>query len=228
MMVQLLWKLRGPGRSSYGRRAHIGGFNLLPYRQRDARRARRRCLVECLVAVLAGCAAVTAWAGWDMLERAHLEAKRVALETTLASLGVPLAEYRRLEGQRADLHKRVALVQKLAEPRARLLDLFDALSRETYPGIVLREFKQTEREVTLVASATDSDASSAWLARLNGVGGIRSVDVADLRHVAASPGDDGLSAESAIEFAAHLRWDGPEAKPAEDARRRADHEGSAR
>ena len=24
----------------------IGGFNLLPYRQRDARRARRRCLLE--------------------------------------------------------------------------------------------------------------------------------------------------------------------------------------
>jgi Tfp pilus assembly protein PilN len=228
MTMQLLWKLRGPGPSSHGRRAHIGGFNLLPYRQRGARRARRRCLIECLVAVLAGCVAVTAWAGWDMLERARLEAKRAALETTLASLGVPLAEYRRLEGRRADLHRRMALVQKLAEPRARLLDLFDALSRETYPGIVLREFKQAEREVTLVASATDSDASSAWLARLKGVGGIRSVDVADLRHVAALPVDDDLGAESAIEFAAHLRWDGAEAKPAGDARRRADHQGSSR
>lgn len=228
MTAQQLWKLRGPGLPTHGRRTHLGGFNLLPYRRRNARRARQRCLIECLVAVLIGCAAVTAWAGWEALERARLDAKRDALETTLASLGVPLAEYRRLEGQRADLRKRAALAQKLAEPRGRLLDLFDALSRETYPGIVLREMKQTDREVKLIASATDSDASSAWLARLNGVRGIRSVDVADLRHAAASPGNDSLGVGSAIEFAAHLRWDSATAKTVEDTRRRVDHKGSAR
>ncbi|HLX03632.1 MAG TPA: fimbrial assembly protein [Trinickia sp.] len=228
MTTQRLWKWRGWGQSTHVRRAHLGGFNLMPYRQRNARRARRRCLIECLVAVLTGCAAVTAWAGWEALERARLDAKRDALETTLASLRVPLAEYRRLEGQRADLHKRAALAQKLAEPRARLLDLFDALSRETYPGIVLRELKQTDREVTLIARATDGDASSAWLARLNGVRGIQSVDVGDPRHVAASPGNDGLGVDSAIEFAAHLRWDSAAAKPVEDTRRRVDHKGSER
>ncbi|QCP51232.1 fimbrial assembly protein [Trinickia violacea] len=228
MTAQRLWKLRGSAQSTHGRRAHLGGFNLLPYRQRNARRARRRCLIECLVAVLIGCAAVTAWVGWEALERAGLDAKRDALELTLASLGVPLAEYRRLEGQRADLRKRTALAQKLVEPRARLLDLVDALSRETYPGIVLRELKQTDREVTLIASATDSDASSAWLARLNGARGIQSVDVADLRHVAALPGNDGFGVGSAIEFAAHLRWDGAAAKPAEETKRRGDHKGGAR
>jgi Tfp pilus assembly protein PilN len=228
MRAQLLGKWRRSGQPTRRARAHMGGFNLLPYRQREARRARRRCLIECLAAVLTGCAAVTAWAGWETLERVRLDAKRAALETTLASLGVPLAEYRRLESQRVDWKKRVALAQKLAEPRARLLGLFDALSRPTYAGIVLRELKQTEREVTLVASATDSGASSAWLARLSGVRGIQSVDVADLRHAAASQGGDGLGLESAIEFAAHLHWDGAAAKPAEDTGRRADRKGSAR
>ncbi|WP_207004863.1 fimbrial assembly protein [Trinickia mobilis] len=206
----------------------MGGFNLLPYRQRDARRARRRFLVECLVAALTGCAAVMAWAGWEALEHARLDAKREALETTLASLGVPLAEYRRLEGLRADQHKRAALAQKLAAPRARLLDLFDALSREAYSGIVLRELKQTDREVTLIASAKDAAASSAWLARLNGVRGVQAVDVADLRHIAASSGDDELGISSTIEFAAHLRWDGAQAKLVEDTRRRVDNQRGAR
>jgi hypothetical protein len=56
-----------------GQAVWIGGFNLLPYRQRDARRARRRCLLECLGAALLGCAAVLAVAGWQTFERTRLD-----------------------------------------------------------------------------------------------------------------------------------------------------------
>ncbi|TKC90787.1 fimbrial assembly protein [Trinickia terrae] len=206
-----------------GLRAQCGGFNLLPYRQRDARRARRRFLIECLAAALMGCAAVSVWAGWEALVRARLDAKREALEATLASLAAPLAEYRRLEGLRADQHMRAVLAQRLSEPRERLVALFDALSREADPDVELRELKQTDHEVSLLASAKDSASSSAWLARLKAVRGVRAVDVSDLRHVLALPGDDVIGAGNTIEFTAHVRWDGAAPKLAGDARGRTDN-----
>jgi type IV pilus assembly protein PilN len=200
----------------------VGGFNLLPYRQRDARRARRRCLIECLAAILAGSAAVAAWAGWEALERARLEARRETLETVLSGFGIPLAEYRRLQSLRADQQRRMGLAQKLAQPRDRLVGLFNALSRQAYPGIVLHQLRQTEHDVTLTASAQDSAASSTWLANLGGVRDVQSVDITDLRHLATSPDNDDPAIGSAIEFAVHLQWDRAVTKPVGDERVRAD------
>jgi Tfp pilus assembly protein PilN len=218
--------IRKPARrSALPRRAWVGGFNLMPYRQRDARRARRRLLLECVGAAAVGCAAVLAWAGWDALERARVDARRDALEATLASLGAPLAESRRLERMRADERSRAALAHKLSAPGARVSDLVDGLSREPYPGVVLRELRQTNRDVTLVAQAGDSLTAAAWLARLGEIRGVRAVEAIDLQRASAPHGKAAPGGADAVELSARLRWEG---EPVEAAQRRNEFHGGAR
>jgi hypothetical protein len=211
-MMKLIFGKRAV-RNPIARRAWIGGFNLLPHRQRDARRARRRLLIECLCAVLAGCSAVTAWAGWQVFERAQLDSERRVAEQALARLAPPLAEYRRLVLAQADERKRAALGEQLSEPLTRLLGLFDALSREPSAGVVLRQLRQTDHDVELRASAKDHIASSGWLEQLSSVRGVRTVDVIQLQRAPRASGRDAAIGERALEFAARLRWYGVAAKP---------------
>ena len=71
---------RLPSRGTRFARPWLGGFNLLPYRQRNARLARRRRVREWIAAALAGCGAVLALAGWQAFERARLDAQRASIE----------------------------------------------------------------------------------------------------------------------------------------------------
>ncbi|MFY0590910.1 fimbrial protein, partial [Burkholderia pseudomallei] len=67
------------------RRAWLGGFNLLPYRARDARRARRRVLGELAAAAFAGLAGVALWRVGRMFERERFDAQRALMERRLAA-----------------------------------------------------------------------------------------------------------------------------------------------
>ncbi|MBU9157710.1 pilus assembly protein PilN, partial [Burkholderia gladioli] len=73
--------LRDPVR----RRAWLGGFNLLPYRRRDARRERRRRLLELAGAVGLGVAGVALACAMQGLERKRIDARRLVLEQQLVA-----------------------------------------------------------------------------------------------------------------------------------------------
>src|ERR1700754_1173245 len=79
--------------STRGVSLRLGGFNLLPYRQRNAQLARRRRLLEWAAAALAGLVATLAVIGWQAFEKARLDAQRASAEQALTQLAAPLAEH---------------------------------------------------------------------------------------------------------------------------------------
>ncbi|MGF7136918.1 Tfp pilus assembly protein PilN [Paraburkholderia sp. EB58] len=192
-----------------GRPIWIGGFNLLPYRQRDARRARRRCLLEWSGAALVGCAAVLAVAGWQAFERARLDGQRVSSERELAHLAVPLAEQARLRHDAEEKGKRAARAVVLSEPLTRLLDLLDTLSRVPAEGVVLQQLKQHAHETELLATSTDPVASAMWLKQLSTIRGVKNSEVADLHPLARAGREASAAGSGPVEFTARLRWEEP-------------------
>ena len=172
-----------PRRSSHCARLTrpwLGGFNLLPYRQRNARLARRRRVLEWLVAALAGCAAVLALAGWQAFEKARLDAQRASIEHTLTGLTAPLAEHATLLRAQDELRKHAARAASLSEPLTHLLDLLDALSFEPGDGVVLRQLRQREHETELLATSRGHIASAEWLKRLSAIRGVKGAEMSDL------------------------------------------------
>ena len=201
--------------SSPSRRADLshtwlGGFNLLPYRQRNARLARRRRVREWLAAALAGCAAVLALAGWQAFEKTRLDAQRASLEHDFTQLSAPLAEHAKLQRAQDELHKNAARAASLSEPLMHLLDLLEALSFEPGDGVVLRQLRQREHETELMATSRGHIASAEWLKRLGAIRGVRGAEMSDLHRPTTrgtAPADESLSGP--VEFGAHLRWDEP-------------------
>ena len=195
---------RGPRFS----RAWLGGFNLLPYRQRNARLARRRRLLEWAAAAFIGCAAVLPLVGWHAIERARLDAQRASIEKSLMQLNAPLAEHATLLRARDQQRKDAARAKSLSDPLTHLRDLLDALSFEPGDGVVLQRLRQREHETELLATSRGHIASAEWLKRLSGIRGVTGAEVNDL-HRSALRGSGGAagSVTGPVEFGAHLRWD---------------------
>ncbi|WP_144137987.1 fimbrial assembly protein [Paraburkholderia sp. BCC1884] len=190
-------------------RPWLGGFNLLPYRQRNARLARRRRVHEWFAATCSGGAAVLALAGWQALETAHLDARRVAVDHSLAQLSVPLTEHATLQRTRDEQRKGAARAKTLSDPLTYLRDLLDMLSFEPGDGVVLQQLRQREYETELLATSSGHLASAEWLKRLGGIRGVKEAEVSDLHRVPL-PGNAATAASVnvPIEFGARLRWDG--------------------
>lgn len=163
----------------------IGGFNLLPYRRQAWRARRLRCLVQCAVAVLAGFVAAALYSMWSGSGGETRRAERVRLESVLAELDAPLAQYRRLERAQAQALEQRELVARLVRPRQALFELVDTLGREPNAGVVLRRLDLTKDGLELKASASDSTVSASWVERLGRLSGVASAEIADLRVSAA-------------------------------------------
>ncbi|BAN24295.1 PilN domain-containing protein [Caballeronia insecticola] len=160
----------------------LEGFNLLPYRARRRREARRRRLATFAAAGLAGCAAVGAVAGWDALERARLDERRAALEASLHAANAQVDEHARLVRAEAERRRAREAAQPLAAPRERFLALLEALAEPSpQPGVALRSVSQRTDEVELAAVAPDSQAAAQWLKRLERVRGVEAVEVMEMK-----------------------------------------------
>lgn len=202
-------------RSARPARPWLGGFNLLPYRQRKARLARRRVLLEWAAAACGGCVAVLALAGWQLVERARLDAQRVSIEQSLASLSAPLAEHATLLRARDQQRKDAAKSRSFSDPLTHLRDLLDALSFEPGDGVVLQQLRHREDATELQATSQGHIASAEWLKRLSAVPGVKGAEVSDLHRSALRGGaaaQSGLTGP--VEFGAHLRWSEPAQKTA--------------
>ncbi|NPT56750.1 fimbrial assembly protein [Paraburkholderia elongata] len=191
----------------------LGGFNLLPYRQRNARLARRRRLLEWVAAALAGFAAVLALAGWQAFERARLDAQRASIEQSLTHLAMPLAEHARLLRAQDEQRNGAARAMNLSEPLTHLRDLLNALSFEPGDGVVLQQLRQREYETELLATSRGHIASAEWLKRLSAIRGVKGAEVNELRRSAPRSGAvAAANVTGPIEFGAHLRWGDPRKK----------------
>ncbi|MBB5461699.1 fimbrial assembly protein [Paraburkholderia sp. Cpub6] len=188
----------------------LGGFNLLPYRQRNARLARRRCMRDWAVAACVGAAGVLLVAGWQSFAAARLDARRAAAGQALTPLAVPLAEHAKLSRAEQDEREAAARAASLARPLAQLRDLLDALSFEPGDHVVLRQLRQREYETELLATSSGHIASAEWLKRLGAIHGVQGAEMRDLHR---PTGKGGASTEQAIggpvEFDARLRWGDP-------------------
>ncbi|WP_434107528.1 fimbrial assembly protein [Paraburkholderia caffeinilytica] len=196
-------------------RPWLGGFNLLPYRQRNARLARGRRLFEWVAAVLAGLVAVLALVGWQAFERARTDAQRASIEQSLTQLAIPLAEHARLLQAQDEQRKGAARAMTLSGPLTHLRDLLDALSFEPGDGVVLQQLRQREYETELLATSRGHIASAEWLKRLSAIRGVTGAEVSDLHR--SAPRSNAVAAAGVtgpVEFGAHLRWDSPFPKTA--------------
>ncbi|CAG9226541.1 Fimbrial assembly protein [Paraburkholderia caribensis] len=183
------------------------GFNLLPHRQRDARLARRRRYVEWTSATLCGCTAVALLMVWQAFERVRIDRQRAAIEQRLAVLAPPLAEHTRLVGEAREERLRNERAATLSEPLMHLLDLLDALGRESSEAVAVRQLRQRGWDTELLAASSDHAASAAWLNRLAALKGVKDSDLSDVRRATGA-----TEASSAFEIKAHLKWDGPPEK----------------
>ena len=198
---------RAPERGARFARSRLGGFNLLPYRQRDARLARRRRVLEWMAAVCAGLAAVFVLGAWQAIESARFEAQRVSVEHTFTQLSAPLAEHATLLRARDEQRQNGARAKSLSEPLVHLRDLLDALSFEPGDGVVLQQLRQREDETELLATSRGHLASAEWLKRLSAIRGVKGAEVSDLhRSVPRGGAVAQASLAAPIEFVAHLRW----------------------
>lgn len=206
---------RAPERGMRFARSRLGGFNLLPYRQRDARLARRRRVLEWIAAVCAGFAAVFVLVAWQAIGRARLEAQRVSAEHTLTHLSAPLAEHATLLRTQDEQRQNVARAKSLSDPLTHLRDLLDALSFDPGDGVVLQQLRQREDETELLATSRGHLASAEWLKRLSAIRGVKGAEVSDLhRSVPRGGALAPASVAGPIEFGAHLRWNEPAQKVA--------------
>jgi Tfp pilus assembly protein PilN len=192
----------GPGRH----RPWIGGFNLLPYRRSNARRARRRCLIEWLIAAVVGCAALLGTMGWQAFERTQLDAQRASSERVLTQLNAPLAEHARLVHDADERGKRAIRAVALSRPLTRLLDLLDTLSNMPAEGVILQQLRQRVHETELLATSNNPVASAVWLKQLGAVRSVKSAEVTDL-HPLTHAGPGALAGGTGqLESAARLSW----------------------
>ena len=184
----------------------LGGFNLLPHRQRKARLARRRCLFAWTVAAFAGCIAVAALAGYQALAKARLDEQRASVEQSLAQLAAPLAEHATLLRTRDEQRDQAARAKRLSEPLTYLRDLLDVLSFEPGDGVVLQQLRQRGHETDLAATSRAHIDSAQWLKRLGAIPGVAGVEISESHRSLPHANANAVSAD-ATEFGARLRWE---------------------
>ncbi|MCC8405073.1 fimbrial assembly protein [Paraburkholderia sp. MMS20-SJTN17] len=195
----------------------LGGFNLLPYRQRNARLARRRCMRDWAVAACVGAAGVLLVAGWQSFAAARLDARldarRESANEALTRLAAPLEEHARLLRAEEERRKAAARAASLATPLVRLRDLLDALSFEPGGNVVLRQLRQREHETEVLATSSSHIASAEWLKRLGSIHGVQGAEMRDLHRPAGKSGtSSGQAIGGPVEFDARLRWGDPPPK----------------
>ncbi|MGF6758458.1 Tfp pilus assembly protein PilN [Paraburkholderia sp. GAS42] len=204
-------------RHPVARRGKPGGFNLLPYRERDRRRARQRCVLEWIGAAFVGGIAVLILAGWQAFQGARLEAERATIEHSLAQFAAPLAEQATLLRDAKEREARAAQAGVSSASLTHLLALMEALSEDDAAdsgGVVLQEMRHRPHETEFRAMAGDHVAPAAWLKRLAAVPGAGNVEMSELHRTQPGIAQPASSpARGQVEFAARLRWAGTSDEP---------------
>nr|WP_176041831.1 fimbrial protein [Burkholderia stabilis] len=145
-------------------RAGLGGFNLLPYRERLAQALRRRRAVQCGTAILLGVLGAGLWTGAATWSRWRADAERASVETRLQQLQPQVDAATRAANAAAAATQRDARAAVLAAPYRRVAGLLAALTRARDDSVRLDALRMTSTGAVLEARATGYRAAARWLA----------------------------------------------------------------
>ncbi|KWF94879.1 fimbrial protein [Burkholderia diffusa] len=144
----------------------LGGFNLLPYRERLARALRRRRATQCGVAIVLGALGACVWTGAAAAWRWRVDAERTRVEAQLRQLQPQVDAARRAAGAAADLAQRDARAVALAGPHRRVAGLLVTLAQVRDDTVRLDALRTTSSGAELDARATSYRTAARWLARI--------------------------------------------------------------
>ncbi|AJK44837.1 hypothetical protein [Burkholderia plantarii] len=196
--------MRDPAR----RRAWLGGFNLMPYRQRDARLRRRRRAAEFAGAACVGVVAAALSCAAQAFERARLDTRRTAIEQQLAQWAPRMRAADAAAREVAARRRHETTAAERARPLARAVALFDALRALDYRAVVLLGLRQADGTAQLDARARDPLAAARWVARLRETRADWQVEVAGID---VGRGESVANGSGSIRFVVRIRW--PQAEP---------------
>ncbi|WP_175816788.1 fimbrial protein [Burkholderia diffusa] len=160
MMVDM-----GFGRAAASHAA-LGGFNLLPYRERLAQALRRRRATQCGAAIVLGALGACVWTGAATAWRWRVDAERTRVEARLRQLQPQVDAARRTAGAAADLAQRDVRAVVLAGPYRRVAGLLATLALVRDDTVRLDALRTTSSGAELDARATSYRTAARWLARI--------------------------------------------------------------
>jgi Tfp pilus assembly protein PilN len=144
-------------------RAALGGFNLLPYRERLAQALRRRRATHLGAAIVLGVLAAGLWTGAATVWRWKLDAERARLDAQLRQWQ-PQLDAARAASAAADAAQRDARAAELAAPSRRVVALIAILAHAPDDSVRLDALRTTSSGAVLDARAPTYAAAARWLA----------------------------------------------------------------
>ncbi|AFQ49527.1 hypothetical protein [Burkholderia cepacia] len=192
----------GSDRAAAGR-ISLGGFNLLPYRERRAHALRRRRATQCGAAILLGVLAAGLWTGAAAGWRWRVDAERASVEARLRQWQPQVDAARRAAGAATDRAQRDAQAVLLAVPYRRVVGLLATLARVRDDTIRLDALRTTSSGAVLDARATSYRAAARWLARLAAEQRDWRFDIGALTPASAAPA---ATVAVPFRFSVQVRW----------------------
>ncbi|HKT62053.1 MAG TPA: fimbrial protein [Burkholderia sp.] len=181
----------------------LGGFNLLPYRERLAQALRRRRASQCGAAILLGVFAAGLWTAVATAWRWQVDAERTRVEVRLRQLQPQVEAARRIAGVAADLAQRDARAAVLAAPYRRVVGLLAALAQARDDTVRLDALRTTSSGAVLDARATSYRAAARWLTRIAAEQRDWRFDIDALAPASATPV---TGADAPFRFSVQVRW----------------------
>ncbi|BAX59486.1 fimbrial protein [Burkholderia stabilis] len=184
-------------------RAWLGGFNLLPYRERLAQALRHRRAAQCGTAILLGVLGVGLWTGAATWLRWRVDAERASVETRLRQLQPQMNAATHAAGAAAAATQRGARAAELAAPYRRVAALLATLALVRGDTVRLDTLRTTPTGAVLDARAASYRAAARWLAGMAREQRDWRIDIDALKPASDAPV---ASAGMPFRFSVQLRW----------------------
>jgi len=184
-------------------RAGLGGFNLLPYRERLAQALRRRRAAQCGTAILLGVLGAGLWTGAAAWLRWRVDAEHVSVETRLRQLQPRVEVATRAASAAAAAARRGAQAAELAAPYRRVAALLATLAQVRDDAVRLDTLRTTPTGAELDVRATSYRAAERWLAGMAREQRGWRIDIDALKPASDAPV---ASTGMPFRFSVQLRW----------------------
>lgn len=184
-------------------RVGLGGFNLLPYRERLAQALRRRRAVQCGMAILLGVFGVGLWTGVAALSRWRADAERASVEAQLRQLQPQVDAATRAANAAVVIAQREVQAAALAEPYRCVAGLLATLAQMRDSTVRLDALRTTPTGAVLDARATSYRAAARWLSAMAREQRDWRIDIEALKPASEAPV---AAARMPFRFSVQLRW----------------------